>query len=255
MLTLRAALRQAGLVPIETELRLENYSIDVLQRDSKGLVSISEPLNQKFLRPWENQSAGTNPLQSITDAKLTLIFFWMPGCENCIESMKELRLVSLSPRFPTNLQVSFMAYGIDYTQSVADDMETAQLPGPVFLDSSGGISERLAILGSPALVLLDEIGTVVAHMNGEINFDSPGFDLLLSKIKMYGAAPQTYYNGTSRTFSTSMKAETEQATAPRVTFLGVPFFGFFFIGGFLVICYCLVKSQMRHRMLLQRRQK
>ena len=255
MLTLQEAIRQAGLIPVDAEVHLDNYLYDVLSRDSQGKISIAEPLAQLTMRPWENVPSNLAINSASVVPKVSLIYFWMPGCENCISGMNELQRVSVSERFPTNFQVAFVATEIDVTQSVADDMNSAGLAGPVFVDSKGAIAERLAVLGSPALVLVDEKGTVVARFNGEVEFDSPGFDLLMSKIKSYGDTQSVQPGSARRTLADAIRSEVKMIPEPAVTFLSIPVFGFFFIGAFAIICYCIGKSVMRHRKISLKGQK
>ena len=259
MLTLVEAIRAAGLIPVDAGVHLENYLYDVLTRDAQGKVSIAEPLAQQVMRPWEISNENFTKPVPVASPKVTLIYFWMPGCENCTEGMNELQQLSQTPRFPPNLQISFMAYNVDITQSVADDMAAAHLAGPVYVDTNGAIAERLAVLGSPALVLVDEQGTVVARFNGEVEFDSPGFDLLLSKI---GSAAQPSLKHPEKTRETlnmplayTIRTEVKVPRSPTVTFLSVPLFGIFLIGAFIIICYGIGKSVMRHRKISLKVQK
>lgn len=255
MLTLQEAIRQAGLIPVDAGVHLENYLYNVLSRDSQGNISIAEPLAQLTMRPWENAPVGAAVNSPSAVPKVSLIYFWMPGCENCIAGMNELQRVSTSKRFPSNFQVAFVATEIDVTQSVADDMNSAGLAGPVFVDTKGAVAERLAVLGSPGLVLVDEKGSVVARFNGEVEFDSPGFDLLMSKIKSYGETQNLQPGLRTRSLADAIRTEVKIIPEPAVTFLSIPLFGLIFIGAFAIICYCIAKSVMRHRKISLKGQK
>lgn len=265
MMTLREAILSAGLLPVDSDVRIDNFTLETLNRDPvQGGVSIAEPLAQMPLFPWLTGNEGARAPGSVgltppapAGERVTFFYFWMPGCDNCIEGMRALTDVSSSARFPELLRTAFVAYETDgLTQRVADDIKAARLKGPVYIDLKGGLAQRLGALGSPALFLADEEGKVVARLNGEISFDSPGFDLLLATIRDYQAGQQQLdKNSAAPGLSERLRAEVATKSSPRVTFLSIPIFGWIFVGALLVVCYCMIKSVMRQRKNSPREQK
>lgn len=226
------AIQGAGLVPVETDVKLENFELEILSPvPATGKYSLQEPLPKQLLRPWALPNTDATP-------KFTLFYFWLPGCENCNEGLQMLNSLSSSTKFPPNLQLALVAYESDLTVAVAAQAESIGLQVPIFLDPKGAVTERLAALGSPSTFLMDPSGQILARLNGEVDFDTPAFDVLLARI---GFMANEYRH-----------SEVKAHADTRVTILGIPAFGLIFIGILIFVCYSVIKSIARHRRVAPR---
>jgi len=124
----------------------------------------------------------------------------------------------------------------------------------VIWDKNGAISERLAVLGQPALYLLDRNGQVFAYQNGPVEFAAPGFKVywatLLNLIKNEASRHE------SRTFSEILTAqESVLKSSSTVMFLNNGVLSFVWLVAGIGLCYSLTRFFLRHRKNFTRSEK
>jgi hypothetical protein len=167
------AFRQAGFSVASGHVRIENFSIDYMVRE-KGIMSIREPLPHAVLFPWKVQAAPP---------KISILHFSLHECVPCHTEIAELQSLIQRGGVPSNVQLMQLVYGTDVTALIADEMVPLLPDGAkTYLDPEDGLADRLGAMGAPATFILDEDGVVVAYNNGSTDFDSPGMDVLMSRL-------------------------------------------------------------------------
>ncbi len=243
MITLKDAILGTGILPVEAEVRLDNFALPYLSANAQGKYEYQTKLQSEVLRPWDN---GLTKNLANQKEKLSLLYFWNSTCENCRDGLLSLDSWAHNARLPSQLQIKLIAYDEDTSDSVADIGNVLKLTQPLYIDESGGIAERLAVLGSPGVVLLDEVGRVVGRMNGDVDFDSPNFEIFLGRLALEPIA-QGHTPLHQKIFS-----EVKSAQPAPVTILGVPVNKVFFMGILILVCYCIWKFTLSGRKLARR---
>jgi thioredoxin-related protein len=215
--TMSDVFQGAGLVPVQAEVLLPHLTLKYWSPQREG------ELLEKEVKP--------------SGKALDLFFFWMPQCESCFESMKDLARVSQDPRWQAVLKIEAVAMETDLTAYLKKSAEDTHWPQGFLVDAKGGLAERLAVLGAPGVVISDKNGNIVARFNGDIDFQSPGFELLLSRVRQVQ----------SQAITEVMKSEVKATPILAAKVLGVPITGYFFLFAALLICYPMAKSVIRRR--------
>lgn len=243
MITLKDAILGTGMLPVEAVVQLDNFALPFLKANDQGKYEYQTKLNSEVLRPWDSQLKGELSNQG---AKISLLYFWNSTCENCRDGLLLLDSWARNSRLPVQLQIKLIAYDEDTSDSVADIGNVLKLTQPLYIDESGGIAERLAVLGSPGVVLLDEVGRVVGRLNGDVDFESPNFELFLGRLALEpvekGQLP----------FHQKINSEVKLAQPAPVSILGVPVNKVFFVGILFLVCYCIWKFTLSGRKLKRR---
>jgi thiol-disulfide isomerase/thioredoxin len=236
MKTFQEALVGAGLIPVETDVYVANNLLGVIDPRTFVQKRVAGEFPTTALRPWEQDLS--------LPKKNTLLYFWFPECENCRIGLTSLNRLFEDKKFPDNLQLVNVAFGTDATQLIVDEMNALKLSMKVYLDPSGGYAERLGVLAAPSVALLDTEGKVVARFNGELDFDSPGFDILLSKI---AHSNDLLKNGQTLTLQDLLRTEVKAESVLPVTFLNLRVENWTALGLFVLVWYCIYRFMQRHR--------
>ncbi len=156
----------AGLLPVVgTRVHLSNEMLPVVRSDESAVVQ-DEPLFCK--------SPEAAPTQA------TFLYFTLPGCENCRPGLSEFARLGRS--IPSDKKATLCMRIVVSDWPTLPEIQAELRSSPdlrewgVVWDSKGLLTERLAVLGQPALYLLDGRGQVSAYRNGPVSFVSPGFE-------------------------------------------------------------------------------
>lgn len=229
--SLEFALRGAGFIPVKADV-----SVPVLA------LQTWTPFRPNDFAPVESRPSG---------ALADLYYFWMPGCESCFDSLHDLASLKSDPSLFGVLGIHAVVVESDLTAQFSADAAAAGWTHDVLVDGMGGFAERLGVLGAPGVLVGDSAGKVVARFNGEIDFDSPGFELFVAHLKNLAKDVAAQGEGGDKkdaiALSSVLRAEVKSAPGERVSFLGVPAAGYFFLFALLLICYPMTKSVIQLR--------
>ncbi len=180
------ALRQANFTLGGTDVRIQNFSLPYLEKQH-GTIAIKEPLPFDFLFPWQN-TATTNTPGSALPPKLTLLHFSLHECEPCHTEITQLQGLLAAQKIPTNVQLWQVVGGTDASAIIADEILPLVPNGAkTHIDPEDGLSERLGAIGAPATWILDEAGIVVGFRNGDLDFETPGMEVLFARLREWPA--------------------------------------------------------------------
>jgi hypothetical protein len=175
------ALRQANFALGGVEVQVENFSLPFLEKQN-GTMIIQEPLPFEFLFPWQNTNNNASKLTA--PPKLTLIHFSLHECEPCHAEIAQLQSMLSSQKIPSNVQIWQVVGGTNASAVVAAEILPLLPNGAkTHIDPEDGLSERLGAIGAPATWLLDEAGLVVGYRNGDLDFETPGMDVLFARLQ------------------------------------------------------------------------
>lgn len=245
------AILGAGLTPIFNDVKLSNFALPYVVL-TRGTVGFQEPLPTEELFPWQNNQEE--------QPQISLMYFWLHDCTSCAEDAKFLSQLSHSSRMPNNLTIRLFLHGTNASKIVADDVENIGISSKVYLDPNDGIGQRLGVIGSPSVFLLDEKGFVVGYFNGRVDFDTPGFDILLARIASQAQEPMPHKDKSrahqvTKSLREAMLAHTEtKAGTKSVNFLVDSKFFLTSLGLLVVLCYP-VFIYLRWRSLRRKKQK
>lgn len=234
MSSLKDHMYGAGLIPVsDTRGQLTNFHLPVVRMNGASLKTDLEPLFCDSL----NSTA-------------TLLYFTLPGCENCQPGLLEFLRLGRALAADESVSMCLRVVVSDWPslpdlQVELQKSSELQSWGVVW-DAQGVVLERLAVLGQPALYLLDESGQVSAYRNGTVSFVSPGFEsfwqALLDVIK--SRATKLYLQGPRVALANEqilVKSNTHVSLLNNYVLPAV------WLVGLIVICYCLSRFVLQLR--------
>jgi hypothetical protein len=221
-------LKGAGLLPVEAVV-----DVPILRVDTWTPGQPSE----------ERGTQDTRPSGAVAD----LFYFWMADCVPCRDGLSELARLDADPALRDVLRARLVVVDADVSTFFGNDLVASGWRRETLVDTAGGFSERLGVLGSPGVILSDAGGRVVARFNGEIAFDSPGFELLLAKLKSLHSNAETRDNSGYISLARELATDVKEPNGVGAKFLGVPTVGYFLLFALVVVCYAMAKPVMRLR--------
>lgn len=226
-LPLQDALRGAGFIPVTNTVVLDNYRLDTWRRTSQGSLERFSGPRGSLLRESDDGSSRTG----------SLLYFWLAECDNCTEDVRTLDALAHEPRWPEGLDLRLILFDVDAPEQAARTLADLKLESPVYIDENGALAEKLAVLGSPAVFVLDGKGHVIGRMNGNVPFETPGFDSLLATLDALAKTSPP-----APAWHALLNSEVAASQPRHVSFLGVPGFGSLWIVLLAVACCAIVKA-------------
>ncbi len=202
------ALRNANFSVASGHVRIANFSLPFLQLKS-GMMEIREHLPYDFLFPWQTTKATRSESDAFGVGKISILHFSLHECEPCHLEVQQLQTLIQHGAFPANVQVFQIMGGTDATALIAQELAPLLPEGAkTYLDLEEGLADRLGVVGAPATCILDEAGLVVGYRNGDVDFESPGMEVLLARITEWPKIQKTH---------PELKTFSEAVLAPNLT--------------------------------------
>lgn len=224
----------AGLIPVsDPQGQLANFDFPVVRLNGGSLKTDTEPL---FC-----DSLGSTA---------TLLYFTLPGCENCQPGLGEFLRLGRTVAADDSVSMCLRVVVSDWPTLPELQVELQQnselQSWGIVWDAQGVVLERLAVLGQPAVYLLDEFGQVSAYRNGSVSFVSPGFEsfwqVLFDVIK--NRASETSGQGSRVALADE---EILVKSNAHVSFLNNDVLPAVWLVGLIVICYSLFRFVLQLR--------
>lgn len=227
----------AGLIPVAaSEARISNSTFPVA-RLSDGTHRLKA--EQLFCdRPDHEAPAAT------------VLFFTLPGCENCRPSAQEFaRLADMAAANPAvDLCLRFVVSDWPSVQEIRNELQTVTQIQPLGLvwDQTGVLAERLAVLGQPALYFLDAQGRVGAYRNGPVSFVSPGFQSFWQIFSDVNKK-QAKNEAVQASWVDRVREEVPVMSTTPVSFLNTELLPAVWLVGLTLLCYSLGRFVLQLR--------
>jgi hypothetical protein len=236
MTQLKDFVHGAGLLPVaRAQVRLNNEVLPVVRGEMANVHD--EPL---FCG-----TVNSPPSEAI------FLYFTLPGCENCRPGLSEF--VRLGRTLAVDGKTTPLCMRIVVSDwPTLPEIKTELQMSPslrewgVVWDSKGVLAERLAVLGQPALYLLDSNGHVSAYRNGPVSFVSPGFEsfwqVLLQILESRALLPRTVTGRTEL-----IHEEVAAKSSDHVSFLNNSLLPAVWLVSLLLLCYSLTRFVLQLR--------
>ncbi len=220
--------------------------------EGAGLVPVLAPVDVPRLplaywqRGFDRSTLGSTEIKP-SGALADLTYFWMADCEPCKVGLRELARLDAQEEWKPILGIRVVAVESDVSSFFGDDLVASGWTRETLVDLNGGLAERLGVLGSPGVVVSDAESHVIARFNGDVAFDSPGFELFMGTLKAFKKTKSGEDKSKLISLASELRAEFKTTSEGGAKFLGVPLAGYFFLFALVAVCYAMAKSVMRRR--------
>jgi hypothetical protein len=238
MTTLAELARAAGLMTPENAIFIPNFQLPLVSNARNESTGLTEPL-------YCDRTLGSA-------ADLTILYFTLPGCENCrpaARALGRMRNETLEKENPRDLKLCVRLVVSDWQTSaeVVQEWDAGQFAGfeGVVWDSSGVLSERLAVVAQPAFFMLDKGGRIVAYQNGPVELDSVGFAGFWKKL--VGQLRSEEFRASEMSLAQHFNVELAQLSSRPVSFLNQGLLPSIWLVVSIALCYSLIRFFLRLR--------
>ncbi|HOY62163.1 MAG TPA: TlpA family protein disulfide reductase [bacterium] len=134
-------------------------------------------------------SGGSRSLSSLKGTK-TIVVYWSSTCPVCGREMPKINKYYVANRNRRDIKILAVAraQGAGAAKHVRENADREKYAFPILLDSDGKVSENYKIKSVPAVFFIDENGTVVETLVGEIPDLEKVFDSILDDPKRFRGA-------------------------------------------------------------------
>ena len=225
----------AGLLPVAgAQVRITNQALPVVRGSTATLQE--EPL-----------FCGTGDPPA---AQAVLLYFMLPGCENCRPGASEFvrlaRTVALDTKPPLCMRVVVSDWPTLPEIQAELEMSDSLREWGVVWDSEGVLAERLSVLGQPALYLLDGAGRVSAYRNGSVSFESPGFESFWH-VLMQVAERRALLPSSQAGLLELTEERVQVKSSDHVSFLNNSLLPVVWVVSLILLCYSLTRFVLQLR--------
>jgi hypothetical protein len=238
MATLAELARAAGLMTPDRAILIPNFHLP--------LVSGGQGESKIFPEPVFCDRQTGSP------ADLTLLYFTLPGCENCRPAVRELvrmRDAAFQNSSPQSLKLCVRLVVSDWQTSaeIEQEWDAGQFAGfeGVVWDAGGVLSERLAVVAQPAFYMLDKQGSILAYQNGPVEFSSLGFVSFWKKL--VGQLSSEEFKRSGQSLGENINREIQELSSRPVSFLNQGFLPAIWLVVSIALCYSLFRFFLRLR--------
>lgn len=237
MATLFGLIERAGLVPVDAgRVVIPNFRFPVLTGTEYDAPPIESPL-------FCSEAPAELP-------QATLLFFTLPGCENCKAGLLSFQKLADKSFVEVKARICFRVVVSDWQTQAEISQELRELSWAgrvgVVWDEKGVLQERLAVLGQPAFFVLNQGGQVAAYRNGPVEFASPGFDVFwIEFTKMLKSDANNEELASS--WQSRMGDEIPAKSSGAVMFLNNGALSFVWLVAAIALCYSLTRFFLRLR--------
>lgn len=239
MLSLADLMERAGLVTLtQANIIVPNYRFPVIYNAESGV--------QEYVQSLICQSSAGH------SAAATLLYFTLPGCENCRPGLQSFRALadesSQSPHLREKVCFRVVVSDWPTRPEIEEELNSLSWRSNVGVvwDAEGVLTERLAVLGQPALFIIDAEGRLAAYQNGPISFAAPGFEVFWATFT--GLIKNNAKNRTDEgAWFEALHIELPVKSNQTVTFLNNGALSLLWLVAAGAVCYSLVRFFLRLR--------
>jgi thiol-disulfide isomerase/thioredoxin len=152
-----------------------------------GLVPLNRPVSLPQLTVARLPCAGGME-QSLVLGEIPgwkLVVFWAPDCPACTALLEEAQ--DIAQRLKPGLTIVPIAMATDLTVPLCGALpHSLSFAGDVLFDQNGGVAERFAAFGTPAVYVVSPAQEIVAIPGFPAHLDSPALETLAARIGQAG---------------------------------------------------------------------